>query len=56
MIIVIKIFTLNFLQLSIKKNIIATLRIVSIENSELTLLLILYFYHGKLHFCAVSVK
>ena len=39
-----KIFAWIFLQLPIQKNIIATLRIVSIENSELTLLLTLYFY------------
>ena len=49
----IKIFVWNFLQLPIQKKIIATLRIVTIEKSELTFLLILYF-HGRINFVLTS--
>ena len=44
----IKMFAWNFLKLPIQKNIIAILRIVTIEKSELIFLLILYFHVSTL--------
>ena len=50
----IKIFAWDFLQTPNRKNIIATLRIVAKEKSELTLLLILYFHATCIKHCNLA--